>query len=219
MKEKSNTIYPAYNLTQIKESISKEFLEEVSPKQYDEFNKDPYKYLDYINGRIKKYLDNPISIDKFLRMLLNNPYRVFCDIGTDKWIDQVVIVANLLFNKELRDKLLIVTDGSYLNNRIWITGDITNDGDIGVLFDIDLGHDVPKPISDVFYQMKVIDKINWLYDHFEYVFLQVDYSIIKANSVMELMIILDKYIYIDYNKNLILGQTDQGFFFYYNNIS
>ena len=128
----------------------------------------------------KAYTDNA-TLDKTLMV-----YRENSDLVYDK--DSIDVINKLLSDMRFRNKVRIIHDGSYYTNRIWVHtnvgGKIEFTPEICVReLDID---------DTAFQNLSAKKKLNWLYNHFDVVFIQVD-AVESREDII-------RYIFRDYRR-------------------
>lgn len=145
------------------------------------------EFIGNLNKRAKKDTDG--KLEKALMT-----YHANADLLDDESLE---IVRKLLDNKKIREKIRIVDDGSYLVNRIWNCIDAEN-GKIVIIPEFD-GHSINVDSSE-FYKLSAIEKIDWLYNHFDIIYAQI--SLVETRQEMEEEInfgtwleVLEKYDY------------------------
>lgn len=110
----------------------------------------------------KAYTDN-VALDKILMV-----YRENSDFVCDK--DSIDVINKLLSDRRFRKKVRIIHDGSYYTNRIWahtnVGGKVEFTPEICV-WELDID-------NTSFQKLSAKKKLNWLYNHFDVVYIQVD---------------------------------------------
>lgn len=123
-----------------------------------------------------------VSIDKFVEELmsyrnekLKGLYKTLITLRDNKDLiteDSLMIVNKLIGDHKLMSKAIVIYDGSYLNNRIWC--DITAGENEMVLELIPQFNLWKDKAYDKFEKLDSIQKINWLYNNFDYIFIHID---------------------------------------------
>lgn len=95
-------------------------------------------------------------------------YRENKDLLTKESIE---VINKLLGDKKIRDKVRIVHDGSYLVNRIWNYVD-TECGKVNICPEF-WAYRIDVPSSE-FDRLSLKKKIDWLYNHFDVIYIQIN---------------------------------------------
>ena len=161
------------------------------------------KYSTYnywqIKDAIKFYTENPqyespytgISVDQFINILHKNEsksslcdkafYKTLCNLRDNKDLlsnNTIQIVNKLMGDRKIIDKIRFINDGSFYSVRIWTPR--TTDNTFSINVDIYNNDEIPKYVN----KLEICDKIDWLYNHLEYIPVQIP---INLNSRSKLL--------------------------------
>lgn len=104
--------------------------------------------------------------DKLLKQLFIT-YRENKDLILDE--SSIEIINKILGDCKIRSKCRIVNDGSYLNNRIYVYISLYDNLE-GIRIRPELGFRLDPDIRNHFYNLPVKKAIDWLYNHFDTIF-------------------------------------------------
>lgn len=142
----------------------------------------PKDYDDFVEGypKTRAFL-HPMS-EKQVKQVLRNlvAWRNLCINGTIPSLDDYAILNKLIGDHKLHKKFQVVYDGSYLANRIWVC-DSEYSGKDGSRFSVELSYshyhnrptDIPEKYVHEFDKCNVVEKIDWIYNHFGTIFIQI----------------------------------------------
>lgn len=118
------------------------------------------QFIENLNKRAR--MDNDGRLIKSLVA-----YRDNKDLLTD---ESIQVINKLLGDRKLRSKIRLVSDGSFLVNRIW--GFVnTESGKIVIRPEFD-GRSIEVDTSN-FYKLSTKKQIDWLYNHFDIIHVQI----------------------------------------------
>lgn len=176
------------------------------PKDYDDFVEGYPKTGAFLHHMSKK------QVKQVLRNLV--AWRNLCINGTIPSLDDYAILNKLIGDHKLHKKFQVVYDGSYLANRIWVC-DSEYSGKDGSRFSVELleyGHaDIPEKYFHEFNKCNIAEKIDWIYNHFDTIFIQISdipRIMLKEKNEKETHILKSVCIHHHYNKK---AQTDAGY--------
>lgn len=90
-----------------------------------------------------------------------------------------IVIDKLLGDSKIRNKLRFIYDGSYYNNRIWFEG---FESGINCIFMIS----VTQHDKDYFNKLPIKKKIDWMYNHFDYIYVMVD-SMLERKDIVRVI--------------------------------
>jgi hypothetical protein len=145
----------------------------------------------------RNHIENRLgeTVDEFMNNLKNRSkvindkdlvkslivYRDNKDLLTDESIE---VVNKLLGDTKIRNKIRIVYDGSYLVNRIWGSVDLEK-GKIALIPEFS-GYEIDVE-SSKFDNLSLKKKIDYLYNHFDTIYLQIN----LVKSVLDIIEIIE----------------------------
>lgn len=138
------------------------------------------QFMENLNKRAQKDKDG-----KLVRSLVT--YRNNKDLLTD---ESIQVINKLLGDTKIRSKIRIVTDGSYLVNRIWSYVD-TENRKVVILPEFD-GYSIGVDSSE-FYKLSPKKQIDWLFNHFDIIYVQIHF----VNTVDAILDEIDWQISLD----------------------
>lgn len=141
------------------------------------------------------YNNRPTTLNEFIDGMKNEAkkddgrlyqslmvYRENKDLLTD---ESIVVINKLLGDKKIRDKIRLINDGSYFVNRIWGHVVIKNEK-------IEICPEFNGPSIDIdssrFDELSVKKKIDWLYNHFDNVYVQIPLVKTRQDILKKMMI-------------------------------
>lgn len=150
--------YPLINMAQLNDSF--------------EFYAEHPRFTPFYKGNsVEEWADEIIKSaeknDKLLKRLFII-YRENKDLILDE--SSIEVIDKILGDRKIRSKCRIINDGSYLNNRIYVYI-ITNAEEEGLLIHPTLWYD-GDDINDHFDKLPAKKKVDWLYNHFDTIFVQ-----------------------------------------------
>lgn len=149
-------IYPHLDMDELKD-----FVKYWEGKDVDETGipvQDRFKSIDLMIENINS-IGEAIPWKRIERCLII--YRQNAELFTE---DSIQVINKLLGDTKIRSKIKLVTDGSFLNNRIWCS---VHEGEIS-LFPY-----ISYKINPNTKSMSCSKEIDWMYNHFNVIYLQI----------------------------------------------
>lgn len=144
----------------------KDFPDGTSARRYMQSNGElPNNFDEFCSAYSKTFL--PMTKCRIKSLLQN--LVMWRDLSENMPDSDMEILNKLIGDHKLRKKMQIVYDGSYLANRIWM--DYENN--ILVELSYNGNPDITEDIKEKFKRLNNSDRIDYLYNHFDTIFIQI----------------------------------------------
>lgn len=131
------------------------------------YKEEDSEHLEYIGNSVEDFTENLLEYRDENIKALKKALVVYRDSGL-LTKDSLEIVNKLIGDKKLMSKIVVVCDGSWLNNRIYNRVLPSLRIELKPEFALYKEKDYDK-----FERLSCKKKIDWLYNHFDYIFIQI----------------------------------------------